>query len=631
MRKFFQLVLKSDGYLGTSVVFAWTFGLFSLPVALIFSSDLGYVFGTGSESFLSFSNKNGWMLLFADVARGNLFPIAPSLGGGASGLSYFPYLSLWLGGTLVAIFGLAGAMNLGEVLLPFASFVVVSLIYRKYLPARWSFTLAALGLFAIAPLPLRGVLKAVMLGEGWVGRAPPSLPDVAGFPFPSFSLFCFLVVFYFSVDRKRLTSSRLSLLTLAWSLQVFVHPVNAVFGIPLWFTIFPIMLWRQRISEGGGRLARIVVGQIIVCLIICLPVAWGFLSPEISNALSNGAFDVALSSGDSGNSRYYYFAYFIIPLSAIGVIYVIDRIDYFELIVKFWIIFVLMFIEFVLVACGGVSVFGLSSDMIDARIGIFFLHMFYYVPVLYYLCRENRTYALGVESQSRLAWVRRKAGWFVRDASLVYLPIVFFLMSLIFSMSAVRLAEHVAEVRGPLYERASTAATVLADGARRQMTLVSDIPSVNLMVPMQGQFGSLWVNRFANRISEEEAIERQALYAHLVGWSEEKFLHHILPGDILLSESPGLIELDTETPTNGMGNWLVNQHRRFNTAQQLHDYRARVVDAYWAVDVSDLVLKYKVGRLLLSRPSAVPTGLAITSEVETSAGTLYYLSAKSVR
>ena len=276
------------------------FGLALIWIVTVFSGwDLAQAifgastnFGISSESFSMFSEKTSWLPLAAEVARGNILPTQPSLATGASGLSFLPYLSVWAQGFFIALFGVQNTHIIGGMLFPAACFAVLVLIYREYIPLRWSIAFAAVGLISFAGFPFREFLTHLLLGGGWAEQGVLQPPDIASFPLPAFSLLMFLLAFRSSVRRVYLTPMRISALTFFWAIQSQVHVVNVVFGLPLWFLILGVSLWRR---ERGGNISLIVstvVVQVLFAFVLCVPAMIGYLGAE---SIHGGAYSLLAS------------------------------------------------------------------------------------------------------------------------------------------------------------------------------------------------------------------------------------------------------------------------------------------------------------------------------------------------
>ena len=98
--------------------------------------------------------------------------------------------------------------------------------------------------------------------------------------------------------------------------------------------------------------------------------------------------EILISSIKQHYSIYSFFIYFILPLILIFLTYKFFKIDLYEFLQKFFPIYLLMIVEFILIL---ISINGLGFDlrMLETRITMFLLHFLYYVPVIYYLNRDQ--------------------------------------------------------------------------------------------------------------------------------------------------------------------------------------------------------------------------------------------------
>ena len=574
-----------------------------------------------AEAEPQLSTDTSWLPLAAEVARGNFFPNMPSLGTGTSGLSFYPYITLWIHGLFVALFGPSGAGAVGQVLWPTIAFLLMWKIYRIYLPRRWSLMLAAIGLIVFVPLPLRTFLIGLVHGEGWRSVNVPAPPDSAGFPIPSFTLATFLLCFLLSERRRRLSDRRLVFVTVLWALQTQVHLVNAAIGLIFWFSRFPQMLRRQRPELPNGQLVRIFVVQAAIALVTMLPaiIAW-------SSVLGSDAFlgqDREAPIGLFG--RYYYFTYLILPLLFMAVLYRIIRIDRFELIARFWPVYLLMLVEFALVTVNLWFGIGVSAESIFSRLGVFFLHLFYYVPIIHFLTRANAmppagSYLGGTESHWLAIAVRNTVQWIVNEASKVYLPILFVVLTVYAGASILKVREFTRDTIAVETADARTAVGILTDGASSGSLLVSDIPGVNLMVPVEGRFATLWVSRFSNQIVSDETVARLALYAHLVGWTADDFEAFMAPD---MPPAPAPITFTRGHVPQGVGYWLAFHRTVISGESALKGHQDRMRAAFMAVNPAQETVTRGVSRILSRSP--LPAGVPAAEVRETQAGWLYIL------
>jgi hypothetical protein len=253
---------------------------------------------------------------------------------------------------------------------------------------------------------------------------------------------------------------------------------------------------------------------------------------------------------------------------------------------------------------------------------LYFLHMFYYVPVLYYGTRPDTVYFSGVESTGIAAAVRKAVGWIVGDASRVYIPALFGLLSFYVLGSAIHAADHTRQMRGPTQALDASAVAVLVADAAPGDVLVTDRPAANLAVPLAGRFGTLWVNRYINNVPEEQALERLALWARLVGWSEDQFLRFMRPPDWGTSAG-SVVWIDPVRGSDGVGYWLVWNRQDPALLGPRAGFEGRIRQVFASVDVPAAVQRFGVTRILMS--GAPPPGVRVKSTRTSASGTVYVL------
>ena len=321
---------------------------------------------------------------------------------------------------------------------------------------------------------------------------------------------------------------------------------------------------------------------------------------------------------------FYYFAYFLVPLVLLGVIYLVKRVDPYELLMKFWPIFLVMVIEFGLVTVKMLTGKGVPPELLHSRLSLFFLHMYYYVPVLYYLNQSTYVrYTTGMESTSISSRILRSLVWFFRDASKVYIPALFVLLSFYALASAIRGFEYARDVKAPHIAEANAGLAALTEGAEPGDVLVADSATVNLMVPLAGRFGTLWVNRFANRVTDGEVLERLALWARLAGWTEDRFVAFMLPGAPLSIGAWGVVDLHSPEGAKGVGYWLARHRTVLAGRDGAASYEVSVRRVFRETDVAQAVVRFGVRRVLSQTP--LPGGVEISQARRTQWGTLYVI------
>lgn len=605
---------------------ALIFGIYAWP-ALVDGFDAAAIISV--ESYSDFSGKSSWLPLAMEVAKGRLFAVTSTSGDTLSGFSYYPYLSLWLFGLLVAILGPGLALATGYIVFPTATFILSALVFRFYLPRRWALMLAALGVMAYSSYPLRDFLDGLVLGSGWRELGGVFRPDLAQVPFPAISSFVFVAAFYLTMLSQRLTAGRIAVLTIVWALQTQIHIVNALFGIPFWLVYLLLQLWRQRRNDGNdtARVLRIWVGPAAVTAIVAVLALAGFM----------GWFGSGVAAelfGRSGSSlpntlTYYFSAYFVAPTVFTALIVAVRRIDPFEIWTRFWPIILFMVLELSLLLA--YILYGASELPASTftHLGMFFLHMFYFVPLIHYAVRpfSSVAYSIGIEAYPLAERLRLFFRWLINDASLIYLPLMFVVLTLFAVASGWKAIEFDKERRSATVREVQLRLDWLASYPASEgegVVVADEFLAVNLNLHLRGDQASLLNNRFANQISSKDAIERMALYAHAVRWDESAFVRFMLPDKGKSSAYWGQVldwaKLDT---ARGLGYWLVF-HQRPLSQQGRVELEAQLRRVFVTLDM-ELVAK-RVGLRRILSTQEPPVELCPSPLVTTPFGILYSLN-----
>ncbi|MBT5868937.1 MAG: hypothetical protein HOH38_08875, partial [Nitrospinaceae bacterium] len=305
----------------------WMVAIFGSSWVAQFKAGTIDYFGSITMSAGIFSELTGWLPLAAEVSRGNLFPSEPSIGSGASQLGFYPYISVWVHGLFIALFGVQGASFIGTTLFPIIAFFLLIKIYNRYLPTQWSISLAGVGLIGFVSLPFREFLASITMGIGWRELGTTQNMEIAHFPMPAFSLTIFLFIFNLSIENKRLTIKNISPITLLWALQLLIHPVNALLGLFFWFTAFPLRLIRQNQKKALIWHVQQITIQGLLAFIVMAPTLWAYYSLGQSNI---GFTTLGFSQGKTEVEvfkAFYFIVYFALPLLLLGSVYKIFRVD----------------------------------------------------------------------------------------------------------------------------------------------------------------------------------------------------------------------------------------------------------------------------------------------------------------
>ena len=589
-----------------TVVTLWLLGVFGAFGPLKFLILGVPLISLTESSFSELSSYSVWWQLAARVSEGELIPITVSFTEYNRVQAFYPYLTIWVHGLSIAVFGLELTALIGNLILPIITIFLLTSIYRQFIDLRWAFCLSVLGIVSFSGYPFRNFLLNLIEGKGWHELGQISPPDITQFPFPALSLIAFTAVFYLSIRRIKLNKTRITILTMLWSLQAYVHILNAFIGIVFWLSFIAVRLYRQENDRFTGSTIRIFITQIIILIFVTSLAFIGYfeLIPQGIETMNEPTY----TNGKLINVIL--IGYLALPIILLLFLAKIQPIDTFELRTKFLPVWILMGSEVFLLIVHALFSFGPSAELVSARLGIFFIHPLSFIPVIYYSTRSSFIFENPLSRRSNNFNINKIVGWLFKEASYVYLPIFYIFISFYVAASARQGFEFAKNYgQNSVFSSESELAVLSSLKLKKENVAVLETPGANLLIPLRTSMSTLWTPRFANRgISTEEAVERLALYARLVGWTESQFLSFMNPLDKPFSLFHDRVILNSQEITPGVGYWLVKHYYLMsNVEREEYMYKLRIV--YKELDISKAIYQYNVKILVLSEdriPSSIP-------------------------
>ena len=592
----------------------WVFALFASfsPLkALLLGIPLNSL---GYSSFAELSNHAVWWQLAARVSEGILLPISPALAEPNQGLAFYPYITIWVHGFLIALFGTEITAFIGVLFLPIVAFLLLTIIYRHFVDWRWAIFLSSLGLIAFSGFPFRAFLYGLFKGKGWMELGQSSALDILQFPFPALSLVVFAAVFLASIRRTRLSPIRITVLTLLWGMQAYIHILNAFIGIIFWLSFVTFRLFRQDRDKFTANSIRLLLLQVLILLSVTSVAVIGYFG--LLNQGHGAMREPTFNEGVLANTIL--IGYLVTPLILLAFLSQIKVIDIFELRTKFLPVWVLLGSECFLLLVHSLLNLGPSAELINARLGMFFIHPLSFLPVIYYATRTGLTFGRSSQLHVLRSRINNSVQWLFNEASYVYLPVFYVLLTFYVVASALHGLDEATNF-GQSATLTSEEELLLVSSAfvKSSGTAVVESPGANLLLPMRVGSGSLWAPRIANQsLPKVEAIERLALYARLVGWSEDRFLAFMEPINQDFSLFGDRVVLTNVTVTPGVGYWLVHHYDSLSSIE-LARYRSNLRQIFSDIDVAQALKRFKVQVLVLSHdrvPSSVPHQTILAGE-----------------
>ena len=252
------------------------------------------------------------------------------------------------------------------------------------------------------------------------------------------------------------------------------------------------------------------------------------------------------------------FAYLFLPSLLMMILFLLKKVDPYEVLIKFTPVFSLMISEFILISV--FLIFGMNESLLKNRITLYFLHVYYYIPVLYFSLAPANRDIIGPNRIIFSSKIRFFLDRFFQEYSKYYLTCFLFFIftvTILFSFAGNnKWAEDISSNKENSFS--SIVSKYTYDGSSIPV-FVSDKPMDNLSLTIDNNntVSSLWVNRFANKISVEDVISRLATYAKIYSWSLQQFIcfmsYGLLQDDVYMN-----FQINQSNYLNdGIGYWMV--------------------------------------------------------------------------
>jgi hypothetical protein len=332
---------------------------------------------------------------------------------------FYPYLSVTFAEVLVEKSGIYFATFIGQMLLPTFIFYMLVCIFRRHVSLLWSVTLSLISISSVSGYPLRHFIYEIM-SDNWGLLGNNGFLEILNFPIPSFSTAYFLIIYFFSTkDNVSVKSNyHISLFTILFTSVVYINAIDIIFSLAFWFVYFPLKLYRKKYQL--YQIFSTVLLQSILTILILYP---AILTSNFS-LIQYAELDI----------QYRYISvYFIIPLTLIVVLYFVQRIDPYDVFFRFRHVYLMMFIESVLIIFISFGIINVDNSIIQNRLTQFFLHAYYYLPAIYYASLSPIETTFGTEGLILSIKSRKLIKLILVDHSKYYLiPLIFLILTYLF-------------------------------------------------------------------------------------------------------------------------------------------------------------------------------------------------------
>lgn len=265
---------------------------------------------------------------------------------------------------------------------PILSFWFIYRIYCCYINRTWALCLAFLGIVYLKHFSMWDSIKLMLASPlQYFQTGPVALFEISRLVYPSISFLFFIATLYFSTRHKKLTYKQIISYSIIWGAQIYIYPMNWVAGSLFWILYIPIHSYFAKYSI--KTVIKYLVMTFFCVGIITLPyfkqVFSQIMTLDLYSEWMHRYSNVFVNQWGVG------FAY-LVPIVFMFLVILFRCADYYELIYRFYPIFILMFVELI---CLNIHWFLPIKDstmyIFSDRIGNFFCRFLYFVPIFYFM------------------------------------------------------------------------------------------------------------------------------------------------------------------------------------------------------------------------------------------------------
>jgi len=509
--------------------------------------------------------------------------------------NYVPYITITIANLINLIGGNTLYLFFFNILFPIISLFAVFAIFKRYLSSKWSLLLSLLLVLVFKDLPFRDFLINIFTNSTFLSAN--SSPEIIFSPIPSLSVFAFLIIFYISTLTRLISIKKIYTFTIIWSLFIYIHPLDWLYGLAFWFAYFTVKYYRKEKNniDFNKKLISLILSNITISALI--------ISPALISLINFDSIKVINDFTSEGLplNPYYVISYFIIPVIFLIIVKLSYKIDSYEILINFWQVYLLMFIELIiLLGLTYLNYQGLSESLVKYRIVQFFLHGYYFVPPLHFITREKfivDTHSKSITNSFFISMRKFLDLVFIKYKNFFIFPIIF-LIILQISLASYENFKNKNMSYKKYYEKTSLLIKDIKSITEKDSFFIINNNAINILLLSDYNFKRqpLLVNRFSSNITENEFYERMIIFAKHNGWSYSDFESFMMPGKIQSNNNLNLFN-DLEFIESGLGYYL-NFHNVLLNNNQLKDYRVMLNNLYNELDFQTLIAKYNVKYIL---------------------------------
>jgi len=516
---------------------------------------------------------------------------------------YLPYLTVGFAKLTNIVGGKFLFFFLFNIVFPLSSIILSYLIFKRFIPSIWAIFLSLLLILVFKDYPFRDFLTELFLNQRVINNTNP--PEIIFSPIPSFSTFCFLLLFYLSTLSRIISNKKIFIYTILWSLFIYIHPLDWIYGLVFWFGYFIVKLYRK--EKKSEKILSKTLFMVLINIILSIAIIYPALADLLNNQISYSA--LAITDLNLKDNFYYIASYFFLPLLLLSVVTLLYKVDPYEIIINFWQIYLLMLVEIViLISLIFVDYSGLSESLVKYRIVQFFIHGYYFIPPLHFITRKK--YFVKSQSNSKIIFslvILKKIidSIFIKYKTIVVIPILFLLLLQITILSLENFKN-----KNSMYNKYHSDINKTLNNIKTEKHhLVTDENIFDLIfISDFNDYGqSILKNRFSSGISENEFLERAIIFAKIKQWTVDEFLLFMMPGSMQKNTKIINFYNNLEFLNSGLG-YYFNFHDIILSKDELINYKIKLKDMFVNIDEKNIIDKYIVSYIItneLSNPSNI--------------------------
>jgi len=490
-----------------------------------------------------------------------------------------PHITLLVSKIIYSSFGNQFYVLIFQILLPSLTIYFIALIYSKYLTLRFSIILAIISCIFYSNFPLREFLINFINGNQLFIEG--SQLEILSNPIPSFSTIYFVIIFYFSQKINSISLKQIILFNLLFSSIFFVHPLDALYGCGFWIVFSSIKIIRSKDISYNSKYFYLILNIIYFLTIVFL---YYTLFKEENSFYSNNPL---LSF-----NYYTFFSYIILPLIFSIFIFLLFKVDIFEILFRYWHIFIILLVEaFLLVILFFFPVSGADTNLIDYRINQFLFHFYYFIPALNVISRNSyfppnfRT-----ENLMKIIYILKKIIFHIPKVFILFLIILITQISLN-TNNKLHKKNIITGVDKQFINFSNSDKLLFTDDFIYMMNIIGNksLKSNTFFLPV-----------FFNKKKYENMLDFFFLFSLLNNWSEEDLLIFFSPGTIYNKNIILAYNSKKEITASGIGYYSIFNNQIIND-QELLKFQKTITRKYKDKNISMLIKKYKIEKIFLSK------------------------------